>query len=111
MLEERRSMLETNIKENDQNIQMQNELQTEAGLLFRSRSDPVVKSERRTTHEPTFTKGRQLPMGLRQRVEMEEERQLASAWSLDGGRSNVGLHRATPLQNSINSNIDRLMRI
>ncbi|GJX97873.1 hypothetical protein Tco_0353671 [Tanacetum coccineum] len=86
MLEERRSMLETNIKENDQNIEMQNELQTEADLL-------------------------QLPMGLRQRVEMEEERQLASAWSLDGGRSNVGLHRATPLQNSISSNIDRLMRI
>ncbi|GKB21580.1 GYF-like protein [Tanacetum coccineum] len=38
--------------------------------------------------------GRQLPMDLRQRVELEEERQLASAWSLDGGRSNVGLHRA-----------------
>ncbi|PWA80282.1 GYF-like protein [Artemisia annua] len=39
--------------------------------------------------------GRQLPMALRQRVEMEEERQLASAWSLDAGRSNVGLHRAS----------------
>ncbi|GKF12069.1 hypothetical protein Tco_0049995, partial [Tanacetum coccineum] len=38
--------------------------------------------------------GRQLPMDLRQRVELEEERQLASAWSLNGGRSNVGLHKA-----------------
>nr|GEU29933.1 hypothetical protein [Tanacetum cinerariifolium] len=36
--------------------------------------------------------GRQLPMDLRQMVELEEERQLASAWSLDGGRSNRDLY-------------------
>ncbi|XP_024987629.1 uncharacterized protein LOC112522619 isoform X2 [Cynara cardunculus var. scolymus] len=42
--------------------------------------------------------GRQLPMGLRQRIEMEEERRLGSAWSLDETtqflRNSGGLHRA-----------------
>ncbi|KAI3720448.1 hypothetical protein L6452_21366 [Arctium lappa] len=42
--------------------------------------------------------GRQLPMGLRQRIEMEEERRLGSAWPLDETsrflRNSGGLHRA-----------------
>ncbi|KAJ9563952.1 hypothetical protein OSB04_009112 [Centaurea solstitialis] len=41
--------------------------------------------------------GRQLPMGLRQRIEMEEERRLGSAWPLDETsqflRNSGGLHR------------------
>ncbi|KVI05693.1 GYF-like protein [Cynara cardunculus var. scolymus] len=65
-------------------------------LMVRARHGQVPSLEHQMLQHDQFH-GRQLPMGLRQRVEMEEEMQLGSTWPVDETsqllRNNVGLHR------------------